>query len=551
MLSGASFHPSQRCESRFIDVSVLMLVRVNIFIGFAALSKKMIIILIRSQSTKPKQASKMIKIQAVLIAVIASCALASNDRHPNDGLQRGDASGWSGHGRSLKGAAPGVKAAPGKAKRPLDAGKAGKGKTAPGAPPSKSAKSKGKLNHVAKTGSGNQPSKESKPHAKNHPSAPKVTSPNDLSGGKSNPSNGHPHNKPQKDNQLSHGGKTIEKGGKGTASKSSNGSSHGKNNQNKDKTANPAGEHTIKPTQRHNKHHPHHKPAHKPVAAPTSASTSRPTLHPTMKPTAAPSPIPTQAPTAELTQGPTFKPTHAPSQSPSAYPSVTPSYMPSDAPSSAPSDMPSSAPSLAPTTDFMQACRCDATGICLSQALLQGTDLNICVFSRQPYDILTIESAELISGDFVQMVLAPDVGNSTGVFRSCLDQVCTIQTPVPSSYFQPGKTSSMFVHGVVLLQGNHNSRRAVRFGRRHLLQQKGIEAGLISMEFSASISLGLSIAEIGGGQNQGQDGNNGAGHHPPVVAWLLPVLAVVLAITVGLVLFIRRRQTHMSQGGLE
>ena len=79
----------------------------------------------------------MIKIQAVLVAVIASCALASNDRRPNDILQRGETSGWSDHGRSLKGTAPGDKAAPGKAKGPLNAGKAVNGKTAPGAPPYK------------------------------------------------------------------------------------------------------------------------------------------------------------------------------------------------------------------------------------------------------------------------------------------------------------------------------------------------------------------------------------------------------------------------------
>ena len=216
--------------------------------------------------------------------------------------------------------------------------------------------------------------------------------------------------------------------------------------------------------------------------------------------------------------------------------------------------MPSSAPSLAPTTDFMQACRCDETGRCLSEALLPGTDLNLCVTSRQPFDILTIESAELISGDLVQMVLAPGVGNSTGVFRSCVDQVCTIQTPVPSSYFQPGQTSSMFVHGVVLLQANQSSRRALRSGGRHLLQQKGARiepAGLISMEFATSISLGVSSAAIGSGQSPGQDGSNSAGHRPPVVAWLLPVLAVALAFAVGLTLYIRRRKLRSSQEELD
>jgi len=534
--------------------------------------------------TKSKRHRKMIKIQAVVIAVIASCALASN-KHTNFG---GDASGWSVPGRSLKGGAPGPKApAPPNAKGPVGSGKAGKGKTTPGAPPPqppKGAKSNGKLSTVVNTGSGNQPTKASKPHDNKKHSDPKVTTPNDpSSGGKSKPSSGHHHDKPPKDNKSPHGGKTADKnGGTGTTSTGTNGSSSGekKHNKdktatpdgkhhnkdktakpagehhNKDKTAKPAGDHTSKPTHQHNQHHhPPHKPDHKPATSPTRAPLSKPSLHPTRKASAAPSPIPTHAPTPKRTQGPTSYPTQAPSPAPSASPSVMPSYMPSDAPSSAPSDMPSSAPSLAPTTDFMQACRCDETGTCLSEALLPGTNLNLCVISRQPFDILTIESAELISGDLVQMVLAPGVGNSTGVFRSCVDQVCTIQTPVPSSYFQTDKTSSMFVHGVVLLQqANHNSRRAIRSGSRQLLQQKGAgngAAGLISMEFSTSISLGLSSAAIGAGQNPGQDANNSAGHRPPVVAWLLPVLAVALAFAVGLALYIRRRKLRTSQEELD
>jgi hypothetical protein len=84
----------------------------------------------------------------------------------------------------------------------------------------------------------------------------------------------------------------------------------------------------------------------------------------------------------------------------------------------------------------MEACRCDETGKCTSQALPEETPLNLCIFTQDRYNILGIDSLDLIQDEFVEATLSLATKDRGGRLCAHVVPKCLlVETQVSSSFF--------------------------------------------------------------------------------------------------------------------
>jgi hypothetical protein len=152
----------------------------------------------------------------------------------------------------------------------------------------------------------------------------------------------------------------------------------------------------------------------------------------------------------------TSLPTDAPSESGThEIPPVEPHDDSIASPSNT-SDAPSQAPSDVSVRDipYVRACRCNERNACVSEPLIEGSDMNLCLrLLSSQYSFWAIAKLVLEQRD-LSLVMIQDYSQTTNqrIVQACHGRMCTTSFSLPSSLFENGRPPIMAVSGKVALE---------------------------------------------------------------------------------------------------
>jgi len=136
------------------------------------------------------------------------------------------------------------------------------------------------------------------------------------------------------------------------------------------------------------------------------------------------------------------------------------------------------------------ACQCDASLICSSELLTQGSDVYICVETNATdVDMIGVESLNFIQGNFASSPIVDGAENQLTAV-TCEGSQCRIRSQMPSAFFEFENPEDVLADGVVVL--SFGGRRQLRHRVKVTPQQprtlkEAEDEGMIGFD----VSLGL------------------------------------------------------------
>jgi hypothetical protein len=216
--------------------------------------------------------------------------------------------------------------------------------------------------------------------------------------------------------------------------------------------------------------------------------------------------------------------------SPTRNPSISPSGSSRSA-SSSDDDDDMATPDSSGFGDEVQAraCHCDALGRCISEPLVEGSTLNVCVDVGSPDFIVNIVDCHLHQGKTTVPVIEDTQPLVSDAFNDCIEGLCVIHTQVESMFFNDDG-DFLVVTGTIGVVDTR--KRNLRQSRRHLSTD--------SLQYSTVVFLKNVITNESTVTEGKPDGKSKSRGLSSLLLWLL--LSFLVFVLVVIVCWYIRRQ---------
>ena len=180
---------------------------------------------------------------------------------------------------------------------------------------------------------------------------------------------------------------------------------------------------------------------------------------------------------------------------------------------------------------FGNACRCNQDSLCVSTPLPYGVNFTLCVFTPDAFEFDGVSSLFVVQGENEWNLLT----ETTPLPYSCNEIACVLElSPLDDSLYESTNETSATIVGVAELLHSVSLRRlALR----------------AEMDFTAELTLETSAAAAGIDQDDTDQAETpipreSTGNGSTLIAWLFPVLAVLVVALICVVVVIRKRSEH-------